>query len=260
MNLYMKYMNIILKSQMQYRASFFMLLAGQIIYPFTIFAGVYLLLVRFGEIGGWTVPEIAFCFGALMISYSIAEAFARGFDLFPHMVRTGSFDRVLVRPRGTMLQVLGSKFELNRVGKLISSGVLYIWAWINMDITWTLDKILVAFGMVVAGVVVFSGIFIISAVWSFWTISGTELTNILTDGAREMARFPLDVYNSKIIRIFIFIVPVASANFLPLIYITDKAVENAWLYAFSPLFGMFFIIPCLLLWQFGVRHYKSTGS
>jgi len=84
--------------------------------------------------------------------------------------------------------------------------------------------------------------------------------NILIDGTREMDRFPLDVYRSKIILIFIFIIPLASANFLPLMYNTGKAVENQLMYALSPLLGIIFIIPCLLLWQAGVRHYKSTGS
>ncbi|MDX1358859.1 MAG: ABC-2 family transporter protein [Clostridia bacterium] len=260
MRLYYKYLIINLRSQMQYRASFFMVLIGQLIYPFTLFAGVYILMDGFGEIGGWTIPEITFCFGSLIISYALAEAFARGFDLFSHMVRTGSFDRVLVRPRGTILQVLGAKFEVNRIGKLISSIGLYIWGVAHLDIVWTADKIIVAAGMMLSGIIVFSGIFILAAVWCFWTITGTELMNILTDGTREMARFPLNVYDSKFIRFFIFIVPIASANFLPLMYITGRISENAWLYAASPFLGMLFIIPCMLLWRFGVRHYKSTGS
>jgi len=260
LKLYLNYVRILLRSHMQYRASFFMVLIGQLIYPITLFAGVYLLVSRFGEIGGWSIPELTFSFGALLISYSIAEAFARGFDLFSNMVRTGEFDRVLVRPRGTILQVLGSRFELNRIGKLVTSLCMYIWAVFNLGIVWSLDKIVVAFFMVVAGIFVFSGVFILAAVWSFWTISGNELLNILTDGTREMARFPLDVYKSKIILIFIFIIPVASANFLPLMYITGKAVENQFLYALSPMLGIVFILPCLLLWQVGVRHYKSTGS
>lgn len=260
MKLYYKYISINLRTQMQYRGSFFMTLAGQFIYPFTLLAGIYLLMAQFGEIGGWTIPEVVFCFASLMISYALAEAFARGFDLFSYMVQNGKFDRVLVRPRGTIIQILGSKFELNRVGKVFSSIALYIWALINLELVWGLDKIVVAGGMILAGVVIFSGIFIIAAVWSFWTISGNELLNILTDGTREMARFPLNAYDSKIIRVFIFIIPIASANFLPLLYITGKVSENAWIYALSPFLGMIFIIPCLFLWQFGVRHYKSTGS
>ena len=27
-----------------------------------------------------------------------------------------------------------------------------------------------------------------------------------------------------------------------------------------PLIACLFLIPCLLLWRFGVRHYRSTGS
>ncbi len=260
MKLYKNYLLMSIRSQMQYRASFIMIVIGQLIHPVINFIGVFFLMMRFGELGGWTIEEISFSFGSLMISYAVAEAFARGFDTFSGIVRNGTFDRILVRPRGTVVQILGSRFEMNRVGKLLSSIAIYVWATIRLDTLWGFDKLVVAAGMILAGVFVFSGIFILYATLCFWTIEGTEIMHILTDGSRELARIPLNIYDSKIIRFFIFIVPIASANFLPLMYITDRVSENAWIYAISPVLGFLFIIPCMLLWRFGVRHYKSTGS
>ncbi|EGW40950.1 putative membrane protein [Desulfosporosinus sp. OT] len=43
--------------------------------------------------------------------------------------------------------------------------------------------------------------------------------------------------------------------FLYLIGKSDKTY-----YMFLPLVGMLFIIPCLIFWRMGVRHYKTTGS
>ncbi len=260
MRLYIDYFKMSIRSQMQYRASFFMIVIGQLIHPLVNFVGVIFLMMRFGELGGWTVEEISFSFGSLMIAYAIAEAFARGFDTFSGMVKNGTFDRVLVRPRGTVVQILGSRFEMNRIGKLASSAAIYVWSVVRLDILWSADKIAVAAGMILAGIFVFSGIFVLYATLCFWTIEGTEIMHILTDGSRELARLPLNVYDSKIIRIFIFVVPIASANFLPLMYITGRVAENAWLYALSPVLGFLFLIPCMFFWQFGIRHYKSTGS
>ncbi|GIQ66802.1 hypothetical protein PACILC2_53700 [Paenibacillus cisolokensis] len=53
MRLYVKYLMIVFKSQMQYRASFWLMTLGQLLVPFSIFAGVYLLFERFGQLKGW---------------------------------------------------------------------------------------------------------------------------------------------------------------------------------------------------------------
>jgi len=50
MRLYIKYLKILLKSQMQYRVSFWFLTIGQFFIPFSVIAGVYFLFDRFGNI------------------------------------------------------------------------------------------------------------------------------------------------------------------------------------------------------------------
>jgi ABC-2 type transport system permease protein len=49
-------------------------------------------------------------------------------------------------------------------------------------------------------------------------------------------------------------------NYLPLMYLTGRAERFPLLYMFSPLLGFLFIVPCILVWRLGVRHYASTGS
>ena len=260
MKLYMNYIKMNVRSQMQYRASFFMLMMSQVIYPVLSFISIWFLVMKFGELGGWSIQELGFSYGSIVMSFSLAEIIFRGFDKFPWNIKSGAFDRVLVRPRSTILQVLGSEFALFRLGKTISAIAIYVWSLTRLELNWSIDFIIVAAGMILAGVCVFSGLFIIYAVFSFWTIEGMEIMNIITHGTKELARVPLNVYDSGFIRFFIFVVPLASANFLPLMYLTGRATENAWLYAWSPVLGFLFIIPCIFLWQFGVKHYKSTGS
>ena len=36
------------------------------------------------------------------MAFALAECFARGFDTFASMLGNGTFDRILVRPRGTV--------------------------------------------------------------------------------------------------------------------------------------------------------------
>jgi len=259
--LFGKYLLILLKSQMQYRTSFWLLSFGQFFIPFSVFAGVYILFDRFGQIQGWQFHEVALVFGVIHMSFAIAECFARGFDSFSTLVVSGDFDRLLVRPRSTALQVLGSKFEFTRIGRLLQSALVLGWAISQVEAGWTVAKGITLLFMVASGVFVFAGIFVLIATMCFWTVQGLEVGNILTDGGREMAQYPLDIYRKWVTRFFTFVIPFGCVNYLPLRYILGKTDDGYdALYMLAPLAGILFLLPCLLVWSFGVRKYRSTGS
>lgn len=260
MRLFGKYIQILFKSQTQYLTSFWLLALGQFVLPFSVFAGLYFMFERFGQIAGWHFHEVALCFSIIHMSFAISECFARGFDTFSTLVVNGDFDRILVRPRSTVLQVLGSKFEFSRVGRLLQSVIILAWAISSLTMEWTLLKAITLFFMIASGVFVFSGIFILAATMCFWTVQGLEVANIFTDGGREMAQYPLNIYQKWVTRFFTFVIPFGCVNYLPLLYLLDRNSGNDLLYMLSPIAGIVFIIPCLLVWQFGVRHYRSTGS
>ncbi|WP_026563194.1 ABC transporter permease [Bacillus sp. UNC41MFS5] len=260
MRIYIKYVMIHFKSQMQYLKSFWLLSLGQFFIPFTVFAGLYFLFEQFGQIKGWQFFEVALCFGSIHMAFALSECFARGFDSFSSLVRNGEFDRLLVRPRSTFLQVLGSKFEFTRFGRLLQSAVVLIWAMTNLNIEWNIVKAVTLLLMIVSGVLIFTGIYILAATLCFWTIEGLEVVNIFTDGGREMAQYPLNIYQKWVARFFTFVIPFGTVNYLPLLSILGKNSGNEIYYMLTPIAGSLFILPCLLVWQYGVKHYRSTGS
>jgi ABC-2 type transport system permease protein len=260
MKLYFKYLAIIFKSQLQYRTSFWLMMFGQFFIPFFVFAGLYFMFERFGQIKGWSFFEVALCFAITHMAFSLSECFARGFDAFSNLVAGGDFDRLLVRPRSTVIQVLGSKFEFSRFGRLAQSLIVLIWALYNLDIAWSAVKVITILLMIGGGVLIFTGIFILFATMSFWTIQGLEVANVFTDGGREMAQYPLNIYQKGVRIFFTYIIPFGCVNYLPLLFILDKVHGNPIRYMLTPLAGVLFFLPCLLVWQLGVRHYRSTGS
>lgn len=260
MNLYFKYLLILFKSQMQYRTSFWLLSAGQFLIPFTVFAGLYFLFERFGQIKGWQFFEVALCFAVIHMAFSLSECFARGFDNFSGLIVNGGFDRLLVRPRSTFIQVLGSKFEFTRFGRLLQSMMVLVWALTNLPIEWSLIKAATLLFMITSGVMIFTGIYMLAATLCFWTVQGLEVVNIFTDGGREMAQYPLNIYQKWVARFFTYVIPFGTVNYLPLMYLLGKTEGNPFIYMMTPIAGSLFILPCFLVWQFGVKHYRSTGS
>lgn len=260
MKLYIKYMFILFKSQMEYRTSFILLSVGQFFVPFLVFVSILLFFQRFPNIGGWSLYEVALCYSIIHIAFSLSECFARGFDSFSSLIVNGDFDRVLVRPRNSVLQVLGSKFEFTRIGRLAQSIIVLIFSLTNLSVVWNEAKIITLVLMILSGVFIFTGIYMLGATLCFWTIEGLEVINIFTDGGREISQYPLSIYKEWVRKFFTFVIPFGTVNYLPLMFILNKVQGNTVMYMLTPLFGLLFIIPCLIIWNFGVRHYKSTGS
>ena len=258
MKLYFRYLSIHLKSQMQYKTSFFMTVLGQFITSLSAFLSIYFLMSRFYTVKDFSYNEVLLCFATVLMAFSLAECFARGFDTFSGMIGNGEFDRIMVRPRNEIFQVLASRIELTRAGRFLQAVIVFIYAIPTSGITWTFGKILTLMLMIISGMVIFSGLFLIYAALCFFTTEGLEFMNIFTDGGREFGRYPLSIYGEEILKFFTYVVPLALFQYYPLLYLTGRS-ENI-MYMFFPVIGFLFILPCYFIWRIGVRHYKSTGS
>lgn len=256
--LYLHYISMNIRSMMQYKTSFFLAALGQFLISFNVFLGVFFMFQRFETVEGFTYSEVLLCFSSFLLEFSLAEMFARGFDTFSGTVRSGEFDRILVRPQNEILQVLGSKFELTRIGKIVQAVVLFFYGVANSTVRWSFSKIITVVFMLVGGTAVFSALFLIYAAFCFFTLEGLEFMNVFTDGAREFGKYPIGIYGKKMLLFTTFLIPYALIQYYPLLYLLGR--RQSVLYMFLPLLACLFLVPAFLLWKFGVRHYKSSGS
>ncbi len=256
--LYRHYLSIHIKSRMQYKASFFLAALGQFLVSFNAFLCIFFMFQRFSAVEGFTYSQVLLCFAIFLMEFTLAEMFGRGFDTFSSMVRKGEFDRILVRPRSSILQILGSKFELSRVSRLLQSLVMFVYGIRESGITWDAWKIFTVLFMLIGGTTLFFGIFLIYAALCFFTLEGLEFVNVFTDGAREFGAYPLGIYGKRMLQICTFLIPYALVQYYPLLYLLDRNTERFWV--FVPLLAVPFLIPAYLLWRLGVRKYQSAGS
>ena len=263
LRLYARYVGVSLRSQMQYRASFVMLSFGQFVITGLEFLGMWALFDRFGTLRGWRLPEVALFYGMVSLAFAFAEAFARGFDTFPGMVKSGDFDRILVRPRTTVLQLAARELQLMRVGRLLQGLIVLAYATWALDVAWTPARIVLLLAAVGGGACLFAGLLVLQATLAFWTIDGLEVMNTLTYGGVETTQYPITIYRPWFRRIFTVIIPLACVNYFPAMAIlgrTDPLGTPGWFHWLSPLVGVLFLLVTFQVWRFGVRHYRSTGS
>jgi len=243
---------------MQYKMSFLLTSLGQFFVSFTAFLGITFMFSRFSSVEGFTLQQVLLCFAVVLMAFSIAECFARGFDTFTMMISNGEFDRVLVRPRREVFLILASKMDFTRVGRLIQAIIVFFIAIPASGVIWTPDKIITLILMITCGILIFFGLMMVYAAISFFTIEGIEFMNIFTDGAREFGSYPYSIYGQGILKFVTYIIPVALFQYYPFLYLIG-ATGNRF-YMFIPLIGLLFLIPCYGFWRFGLLKYKSTGS
>lgn len=261
--LYFKFIKLNIESQFQYRASFFMMSIGHFLITFIDFLGIWILFDRFGNLQGFTFPEAALFYGIVHIAFSITEAWTRGFDIFPRLVKSGDFDRILLRPRTTVLQILGHDFQIMRIGRFAQGLVVLIWAIMKLNIQWTIGKTLLLIGSIIGGNFLFSGLIVLQATLSFWSVQSLEIVNSFTYGGVEAAQYPISIYKSWFRKVLIYIIPLATVNYFPAIGILGKMDTldyPKYMPWASPFVGLIFFIISLQVWKFGVGHYTSTGS
>lgn len=242
---------------MTYRSSFFLSCLGQLLVTVNTFLGVKFLMDRFGTVAGYTLPQLALCFGVILAATSLAECFARGFDAFAAVLSQARFDRLLVRPRGLIFQLLCEEMKLSMVPRLLQAVLMLGWAISAGAVRWTAAKAAVLVLMILCGAAVFFGLFLINAALCFFTLEGLEVMNIFTDGPREYGKYPFGIYGRGVLWILTLLVPLALVQHWPLQYLLDRG--PGW-YGLLPLLSLLFLLPCAAAWRLGVRHYRSTGS
>jgi ABC-2 type transport system permease protein len=263
LRLYGRYLSVSIRSQLQYRASIIMTTIGAFMITAIEFLGILALFDRFGQIRGWTLPEVALFYGMVSIAWAICDAMARGFEVMGQIIKAGDFDRVLLRPRSTVLQMLGYELTVRRVGRLAQGIAVLAYAVIALDVDWTAARVLLLVLAIAGTICVFLGLVVMQATSSFWTTETMEVWNAFTYGGVTMAQYPLAIYRGWFRRLFMFAIPLGTANYLPGIAIIGREdplgtpVYVQWL---APLAGPAFLAIALVLWRWGVRHYRSTGS
>lgn len=258
MKLYLKYMKLHFKKIMQYKTSFILSFISQIFIFFTYYFTIIALFNKFNNVNGFNVYEVLLTFSIIQFGFSMNEVFARGIDHFDRLIIQGEYDRILVRPRNILLQVLGYEIDFTKISRILQAIIILIIAVFNIDIIWGIDKIITLILMLISSCLIFFGIFLISASYCFITLEGLETRNMITDGGKHMSQYPIGIFSKGFQFFFTFIIPYAFVNYYPLLYLIDR--NNNKLFMFSPLLVVVFLIPCFITFKILGKKYTSAGS
>ncbi|MBR6184667.1 MAG: ABC-2 family transporter protein [Clostridia bacterium] len=261
--LYLRSMKMLLRSQMQYPASFLMQTLAQLVMEGGEFLAVILIVDRFESLNQWTAGNLFFFFGLMSVTFYLTECFGRGVTgAFPGMVRSGQLDTLLLRPRGVLTQVLCSAIDPRRI-TCIAVGVAALVIGCQMSpVHWTLLKALAFAESVLFGCMMLLGLFLIESVLCIHSVKSVELVNALTYGGRSACQYPIDIFPRPLRALFTMVAPFALVLHVPAAYILDKPLYGWPGFAafLCPLSGAAVFGVMYLVFQRAMRFYRSTGS
>jgi ABC-2 type transport system permease protein len=252
-----------IRSQLQYRTSFALDVVGTFGISFIDFLVVLTIFRNVPRLGTWSVHEVSFLYGLSSMTFAVADMVIGQLDQFPQRIREGSFDIVLVRPRGTLFQIVASDFATRRLARVLQGAIVFGYALSGLTIDWTPARAVVLLLSLPSAVVIFFAIWVLGACIAFWTTDGGEFTNAFTYGGTSMAQYPFEIYGAWLRRLLGFVVPLAFVCYFPALYVLGKPdpLELPQAVDFlSPLVAGAAALVAGSVWRFAVRHYRSAGG
>ena len=249
-----------IKAQWQYRTSLAIDAVAAFFLTFVDFIVILALFKHFEHLAGWSLAEVAFIYGIAGTGFALCDLAIGHIENIGDEIRSGRFDTMLLRPAGTLLQVVASDFPLRRVGKILQAAGVLVYAVTQLSIQWTVLKVLLLGLSIASGAAVFAAIFILGASLQFAVMGTAEIANAFTYGGNQFASYPVDIYGPWLKRIFAYAIPLGFVAYFPSQYIIGKGSAPLLVQVIGPLVAAVFLSFAVGVWTFAVRHYRSTGS
>lgn len=260
---YRRLLSAKIRSDWQYRASFLLFLLSQTAITALDLVVIVVLFDVVPSIGGWDITEVAVLYGLTGLSFGLGDLFISQVETIAVHVREGDFDRFLLRPLPTIMQLSATEFALRRIGRMVPGAATLVVALVAADVDWTVGRILLVPVTVASGTAIFGAVWVVTASISFWTVGAREVANSFTYGGGFAHQYPLHVYARWVRTLLGWIVPMAFVAYVPAVRLLDAPNPlglPGWLAYTPPFVAVASVVVARAVWAAGIRAYQSTGS
>ncbi|MFQ3609929.1 MAG: ABC-2 family transporter protein [Fimbriimonadales bacterium] len=258
LSLYKAFLRTSVVREMEFRANFW----AKMLYN-AIWLGFFLLTLKIifahtDSIAGWSEGEALVLASTLyFIDAVIATFFYFGLSELPTLVRQGTLDFVLFKPVDSQFWLSLRRINLDQLGSLVVAVLLGGYALFRLDYTPSLAQVGLYLGMVATGVLIFYSFHFMMMTLSIWLVRVENLW-VLSEVFAQIGRFPTDVFDAVLRRVFTYVLPVAFLATIPAQALLGKA--SAGFLWFAVGWALTFFVAGRLLWRFALRSYTSASS
>jgi ABC-2 type transport system permease protein len=243
---------------MEYRANFLIGASSTIFLQASSLLTIWVVMRQVPSLNGWTFDEVLLIYGLITLSKSINHMFADNlWTLGRQYIRSGGFDRFLVRPIDPLFHLLADRFCHDGIGNFLVGLALVTHSTRALGLLGNPATLLYLVVAVLSGGLIFVALNLITCVSSFWLMDSVPVTRAVFDN-HLFAQFPLTIYPRAVSILLTWLIPYGFASFYPASHLLGRDVGAlAWA---GPVVAAGLLLAGYRFWQFGLRHYGGTGS
>src|SRR5688572_24501836 len=145
-----------MKILLEYRLNFLIGATGTIFEQAASLLTIWVVMQQVPNLNGWRYDELLLVYGLLAMAKSITYMFADNLWIVgTEYIRTGGFDRFLVRPIDPLFHLLADRFDHQGIGHLLVGAALVAKSTATLGIAWTPLNILYLSIAVLSGGAIF---------------------------------------------------------------------------------------------------------
>jgi ABC-2 type transport system permease protein len=260
--LYFSLLRAGLRSELEYRANFLIMVFMGLVYQLTGFVFIWIVLSQFQSLGGWTLGDVAFLYGLRLLAHSIFSiVFSHLWDV-DRIIRQGTFDRYLLRPFPPFLQLITTYFPLSALGDLLGALGLFLAAASLVRVDWSLVAVFFLLTTVLGGSLIEAAVKLMIISCAFRYLSTEAFLNVADDFINSFGNYPLKIFSKGMNLLFTFGLPLAFIAYFPasvLLNRTNELIVPSFVAYFTPLIGILSFGLAYKFWQSQINYYQSAG-
>lgn len=241
---------------MAYRGDFFisvfLVFIGELILPLI----TMLIYSSGGTYPGWTLYEVLLLQGVFLLAKGVVNVLFSGviYNTLSR-VRDGSFDLLLIQPRGTLFMAILTGLNLRSIGSLLSGIFVFVISLNKLDINGFYYMSLFILFFLFSIMVLFAFNVISAAIVFKWV--GNSRVFELFDCVTNFGMYPKSIFSKATQNFISYIIPIAAIGFYPSVVLLDKGSNGILL---SSLVSVLFLLFSLKFWNLMLKNYTSAGG
>ncbi|MDD7266669.1 MAG: ABC-2 family transporter protein [Lachnospiraceae bacterium] len=251
---------------MQSRVDFLLGLIGFFLTQLMGILFIYLVFRQIPDLYGWSMEDLIFIYGFAQLPRGLDHLLTDNLWLLAwRWVRTGDFDRYLLRPVNILFQIISETIQPDAIGELLLGIVITVRAVRLGVLNLGGIKVFWLFASVLAGSLIYTGIKLLFSALAFWLKTSGPILQLAYEVA-DFAKYPTQIY-SRLVRVIItWVLPFAFVAFLPAAFLLERQVPilghdvGAGIIGLEWLLALGICLTGYAVFQRGIGRYESAGN
>ena len=203
------------KILLEYRVNFIIGASSTIFLQAAGLMTIWVVMRQIPSLNGWSFDEVLLIYGLVTLAKSINHMFADHlWTVGRSYIRTGGFDRFLVRPIDPLFHLLADRFCHDGIGNFLVGTALVVKASVSLQIAWTPIHLIYLVTSVLSGGLIFIALNLITCVNAFWIMDSVPVMRLVFDN-HLFAQYPLTIYPKAIGIWLTWVIPYGFTSFYP---------------------------------------------